>query len=131
MQFYPFIFNKTRIILQSFLSTKNNYNRNYLTSLFFSTKNESHDISILMPDFPQPGDIICCGSGCQNCVWIQYSDAVNNYLLKNNEKIKYNLNPNETIDQRRKKIIEKVLEKHVEDINFRMYILMNIPFIKN
>jgi hypothetical protein len=57
-----------------------------------------------------------CGSGCQDCVWIQYADAIHKYFedypqLKTPEK--WNK-------------VQNLLRHNIEDVNYRAYIEMEM-----
>jgi len=75
------------------------------------------------PAFPEPPDpLSCCGSGCQNCVWIQYADDVSAYF----EKPKDDPPVGAAKILNKFKAVKKEMEKHVEDPNLRSYLLMEI-----
>uniref|UniRef100_A0A0N4ZH58 Oxidoreductase-like domain-containing protein n=1 Tax=Parastrongyloides trichosuri TaxID=131310 RepID=A0A0N4ZH58_PARTI len=72
--------------------------------------------------FPKPPEKdLCCGSGCQKCVWIIYTEDV---LKAINENIQYN---GKNIDK--KEIyngIQDIINKEIEDPNLKAFILMEI-----
>lgn len=76
-------------------------------------------ISSLFPKPPDP--LSCCGSGCANCVWIQYVDDVNAYFDKPQVK---STNAHKILNKF--KAIKEEMEKHVDDENLRSYLLMEI-----
>ncbi|KAF7637128.1 Oxidoreductase-like domain-containing protein [Meloidogyne graminicola] len=65
---------------------------------------------------PQPGQ--CCGSGCPNCVWLQYVDNVLDYVKS--------LPLDEKIIEEQKRHIREELKNNVEDDNLRMFLTMEI-----
>lgn len=67
--------------------------------------------------FPQPPDpASCCGSGCQNCVWIQYAEAVHHFMEQH---------PSPTMADSSVKVA-KLMEENVKDPNLRAYLMMEI-----
>jgi hypothetical protein len=68
--------------------------------------------------FPQaPLPETCCGSGCHNCVWIQYADAVSKYLDENRE-IKRT--------KKRWNKIKDIMDRNIPDVNLRAYLEMEM-----
>lgn len=63
-----------------------------------------------IPEFPGT----CCGTGCQNCVWLQYADDLLKYYQKSRANTKENLE---------KALIE--IEK-LQDENLKAYLLMEL-----
>uniref|UniRef100_A0A915LGB9 Oxidoreductase-like domain-containing protein n=1 Tax=Meloidogyne javanica TaxID=6303 RepID=A0A915LGB9_MELJA len=61
---------------------------------------------------------MCCGSGCPNCVWLQYVDNVLDYVKS--------LPLDEKIIEEQKRHIREELEKNVEDENLRMFLTIEI-----
>lgn len=87
-----------------------------------SAQSTSSEPPVNNSTFPEPPDpLSCCGSGCQNCVWIQFADDVNAYFSKPNP----DLSGAEKI-LNKFKAVKKEMEKHVEDPNLRAYLLMEI-----
>ncbi|KAH7713325.1 hypothetical protein AAVH_19328 [Aphelenchoides avenae] len=69
--------------------------------------------------FPEaPDSNSCCGSGCQNCVWIQYAQDVVDYFKKHPEVAG-------SRDDRIRLVSER-LKKHVENVTVRTYLLMEV-----
>uniref|UniRef100_A0AC34Q6N1 Oxidoreductase-like domain-containing protein n=1 Tax=Panagrolaimus sp. JU765 TaxID=591449 RepID=A0AC34Q6N1_9BILA len=72
--------------------------------------------------FPQPPDpLSCCGSGCANCVWIQYADEISAYF--DQPKVQPS-NAHKILNKY--KAVKEEMEKNVEDENLRSYLLMEI-----
>ncbi|CAF0708673.1 unnamed protein product [Brachionus calyciflorus] len=77
---------------------------------------------LLTKDRDQPSDVkpppqiplMCCGSGCSNCVWIQYTDELLKYYEENSKKRKMAL----------KKALEEI--QKIEDVNLRDFLTMEI-----
>ncbi|CAD5219328.1 unnamed protein product [Bursaphelenchus okinawaensis] len=68
------------------------------------------------PVFPEPPDPnLCCGSGCQNCVWIEYAQKVGDYFDTHPE------GNNLSIQQRRDKI-QRLLDENIADPSLRAYL---------
>uniref|UniRef100_A0A915LGA5 Oxidoreductase-like domain-containing protein n=1 Tax=Meloidogyne javanica TaxID=6303 RepID=A0A915LGA5_MELJA len=61
---------------------------------------------------------MCCGSGCPNCVWLQYVDNVLDYVKS--------LPLDEKVIEEQKRHIREELEKNVEDENLRMFLTIEI-----
>nr|CAD2166636.1 unnamed protein product [Meloidogyne enterolobii] len=61
---------------------------------------------------------MCCGSGCPNCVWLQYVDNVLDYVKS--------LPLDEKVIEEQKRHIRDELEKNVEDENLRMFLTIEI-----
>ena len=62
---------------------------------------------------PEP-PVYCCGSGCQNCVWLQYADKLLEYYGKNSEKSAEGL----------KKALKAV--EQIEDENLKIFLQMEL-----
>ncbi|KAI6230452.1 hypothetical protein M3Y99_01064400 [Aphelenchoides fujianensis] len=69
------------------------------------------------PEAPHPQ--LCCGSGCHNCIWIQYADAVEDHLHEHHAE------EAGTPEERWAKI-ERILALKVPDPNLRMYLEMEM-----
>uniref|UniRef100_A0A0K0E181 Oxidoreductase-like domain-containing protein n=1 Tax=Strongyloides stercoralis TaxID=6248 RepID=A0A0K0E181_STRER len=97
-------------ILKSSIITKKLFNQKKFLSNTFS--------GIILPEIPEKGS--CCGSGCQNCVWLVYAEDVLN-AIKNHPDFKNKSD--------RKKVynnIELLLANEIEDPNLREFILMDV-----
>uniref|UniRef100_A0A7E4UWJ3 Oxidoreductase-like domain-containing protein n=1 Tax=Panagrellus redivivus TaxID=6233 RepID=A0A7E4UWJ3_PANRE len=71
------------------------------------------------PKFPEnPDPMSCCGSGCQNCVWIQYAEQVSDYFDKIAHTGKTKVDKFDSV--------KKALKEHVPDANLRAYLLMEV-----
>ena len=64
------------------------------------TKNSCHDI--LIPP------TTCCGSGCPNCVWVEYAEKLADYYADGGVEA------------------EKIIERDVTDPSLKAYILMEV-----
>jgi len=81
--------------------------------------NNSRLTSTLHPSFPlAPDPMSCCGSGCQNCVWIQYADDVSKFLDKHG--------CDDMTADKKYDLIKQELDRHVEDPNLRAYLTMEL-----
>uniref|UniRef100_A0A0N5BAE1 Oxidoreductase-like domain-containing protein n=1 Tax=Strongyloides papillosus TaxID=174720 RepID=A0A0N5BAE1_STREA len=71
--------------------------------------------------FPEaPGEGICCGSGCQNCVWLVYAEEVLRVI---------ETHPDFSDKSNKKEIyrnIESQLKNEIQDPNLREFVLMDI-----
>uniref|UniRef100_A0A914H3K1 Oxidoreductase-like domain-containing protein n=1 Tax=Globodera rostochiensis TaxID=31243 RepID=A0A914H3K1_GLORO len=77
------------------------------------------DVSSHTNAFPSPpARELCCGSGCPNCVWIQYAEEVMQYVK--------DIPLHDGVEGQQKKIVNDALKQNVEDDNLRVYLLMEI-----
>ncbi|KAL3118504.1 hypothetical protein niasHT_000269 [Heterodera trifolii] len=75
--------------------------------------------SARIKQFPTPPSRdLCCGSGCPNCVWIQFADEVMDYVKS--------LPLHDGVEKQQKKMVGDALNQNVEDENLRVYLLMEI-----
>jgi hypothetical protein len=97
--------------------------------LITTAKKSPQDSSDMPPElvshsfksFPKaPDPLSCCGSGCANCVWIQYADDVSEYFSKK----EHNSKAHKFLDKY--KAVKDEMEKHIEDENLRAYLLMEV-----
>ena len=68
------------------------------------------------PDAP-PAEL-CCGSGCSNCIWVQYADDVMAYVKT--------LPLHNGIIEKQKKMVRDCINEHVADENLRAFLLMEV-----
>uniref|UniRef100_A0A183BVR0 Oxidoreductase-like domain-containing protein n=1 Tax=Globodera pallida TaxID=36090 RepID=A0A183BVR0_GLOPA len=68
------------------------------------------DVSSQTNAFPSPpARELCCGSGCPNCVWIQYAEEVMQYVK--------DIPLHDGVEGQQKKIVSDALKRNVEDDN--------------
>ncbi|KAL7071021.1 hypothetical protein ACQ4LE_009828 [Meloidogyne hapla] len=81
------------------------------------TKKDQHFVKAAkFPKAPQKDQ--CCGSGCPNCVWLQYVDNVLDYVKS--------LPLDEKVVEEQKRHIRDELERNVPDDNLRMFLTIEI-----
>ncbi|CAD5226342.1 unnamed protein product [Bursaphelenchus xylophilus] len=81
-----------------------------------STANKTPEL----PVFPEPPDpLSCCGSGCQNCIWIEYAEKVGQFFKEHPEGNKL------TAAQKEEKI-QRLLRENVTDTNLRAYLSIEV-----
>lgn len=85
----------------------------YLMSNVLEKNNEMKSKQI--NDEP-PVPVTCCGSGCQNCVWIEYAENLLNYYNK-----KYS-----NSDAGLKKVLSQI--EKLEDENLKTFLKLEISF---
>lgn len=71
-------------------------------------------------EFPKAPELwACCGSGCQNCVWIEYAINVSNYIE--------NLNLNKKVSAiERKNLLNKIINENIDDANLKSFIQLEL-----
>lgn len=77
-----------------------------------SIRNKSDDKTKIRvkPEVP----LACCGSGCSNCVWLQYADDLVKYYNDNFGKS----------DEGIKEAIKEI--EKLDDVNLRSYLIMEL-----
>ncbi|KAI1715423.1 oxidoreductase-like domain-containing protein 1 [Ditylenchus destructor] len=88
-----------------------------------SSSNATNDIPEPdgFPDAPEP--TMCCGSGCGNCIWIQYADAIADYYERNAPP---NVDGKTLSREAKLEAMKEQLDRHVDDPNLKAYLWMEI-----
>lgn len=89
-------------------STRKLIQRKFATSIKILSKKQESNAE--MPEIP----LMCCGSGCSNCIWIQYAENLVKYYESQGEK--------------KEKALQDALSKidKIEDVNLRDFLTMEI-----
>lgn len=77
------------------------------------------------PNYPKPPNVNdCCGSGCINCVWIEYAQTLIDFYSKQ-------LDPNQDLGVLNRKFdqVTREIDK-IEEPNMRSYLLLEIELKK-
>jgi len=77
------------------------------------------DSDIAFPSPPDPNT--CCGSGCQNCVWIMYTETIEQYVRKQGAPMR----TREELDRLKSRIVAE-MESQVSDLSMRAFLSMEI-----
>uniref|UniRef100_A0A915NG31 Oxidoreductase-like domain-containing protein n=1 Tax=Meloidogyne floridensis TaxID=298350 RepID=A0A915NG31_9BILA len=110
-QQYTLLIQPNNCLIQSTSKLSSDESKNKLKE-----KNQHFVKAAKFPKAPQKE--MCCGSGCPNCVWLQYVDNVLDYVKS--------LPLDEKVIEEQKRHIRDELEKNVEDENLRMFLTIEI-----
>lgn len=80
----------------------------YFSRSTFTTSSTHYDEPVI------PDEVLCCGSGCQNCVWLTYAE----------EMLKYYEKKALSSDDGIKKVLSEV--EKLSDENLKSFLLMEI-----
>lgn len=96
--------------LVNYSTTRKLIQRKFGTSI--AILNKKHKSNVEIPKVP----LICCGSGCSNCIWIQYAEDLVKYY--------------ESLGEKKEKALQDALSKieKIEDVNLRDFLTMEIKF---
>ena len=87
--------------------------KSFATTRIRKFTDEKSDAPIAKDAPPQLSGF-CCGSGCQNCVWLQYAEELVNYYGRNSKKGSHEL----------RKVLNEI--EKLEDENLKAFIKMEL-----